>query len=106
MNAGAHVCFLIVGGFYSGNASLSSHLSLLPPHHLQLHILLLALATSIVPVMYSFILLFIVTSIYAIICSEMFGDKSEEGFAYFGNFTRSLFSLFQARLRGMCGEGG
>lgn len=47
------------------------------------------------PVLYSFLLLLIVTSIFAIICTEMFGSGDEESYAMFGNFTRSLFTLFQ-----------
>ena len=44
------------------------------------------------PVLYSFVILMLVTSLYAIIATEMFWTVD---FDHFGNFTRSLFTLFQ-----------
>ena len=65
---------------------------LVKQHCPALHVLLLALATSTVPVLYSFVILLVVQSIYAIVCTQFFADEHDE---FFGTFTRSLFSLFQ-----------
>jgi voltage-gated sodium channel len=65
---------------------------LVKQHCPALHVLLLALATSTVPVLYSFVILLVVQSIYAIICTQFFADEHDE---FFGTFSRSIFSLFQ-----------
>ena len=57
-----------------------------------LHAILIALAVSIVPVLYSFLIVFVVTSLYAVICTKFFGF---DHFNHFGTFTRSIFSLYQ-----------
>ena len=44
------------------------------------------------PVLYSFLIVFVVTSIYAVICTKIFGLTH---FDEFGTFIRSIFSLYQ-----------
>ena len=56
-----------------------------------LRILITALTASVVPVLYSFVVLLLVSSLYAIIATEVFNFDSHN----FGTFGRSLFSLFQ-----------
>ena len=68
-----------------------------------LRILLNALSSSVIPVLYSFMILLLVSSLYAVLSTDLFGKVDFENF---GSFTRSLFSLFQvlappaARLHG------
>ena len=45
-----------------------------------LRILINALSSSIVPVLYSFIILILVTSLYAIISTEMFSTRDFDNF--------------------------
>ena len=57
-----------------------------------LRILLNALSSSVVPVLYSFMILLLVSSLYAVLSTDLFGGIDFENF---GSFMRSLFSLFQ-----------
>ena len=57
-----------------------------------LRILLTALVNAIVPVLYSFLLLALVISTFAIIATDMFGSINGEKF---GDLSKSTFSLFQ-----------
>ena len=57
-----------------------------------LRILLNALSSSVIPVLYSFMILLLVSSLYAVLSTDLFGKVDFENF---GSFTRSLFSLFQ-----------
>ena len=59
---------------------------------MALRILLNALSSSVIPVLYSFMILLLVTSLYAVLCTDLFGQIDYENF---GTFSRSLFSLFQ-----------
>ena len=56
-----------------------------------LRILINALISSIIPVLYSFVILLLVSSLYAIAAATLFKADGEN----FGNFGKSLFSLFQ-----------
>jgi len=58
----------------------------------HLRILINALCASIKPVLYSFTILLLISSLFAILATELFGDQgdSEE----FGSFEQSLFTLF------------
>ena len=58
----------------------------------HLRILMTALANSLVPVLYSFILLLLVMSIMAVLATDFFGKGVPQ---HFGRFFMSLFSLFQ-----------
>ena len=58
----------------------------------HLRILVTALSNSIVPVLYSFMLLGLVMSIYAVISTDFFREVDPENW---GDFFTSLFSLFQ-----------
>ena len=58
-----------------------------------LRILINALSSSIIPVCYSFTILLLVSSIYAVIATELFTMDPQN----FGTFLRSLYTLFQVR---------
>ena len=60
-----------------------------------LRILINALSSSIVPVLYSFAILLLVSSIYAVIATELFSMDPDN----FGDFSRSIYSLFQVRCK-------
>ena len=51
-----------------------------------------ALLQGIIPVLNAFIILIVVTAIYAVLGTHLFHLKSPE---YFGNFSKSLFSMMQ-----------
>lgn len=57
----------------------------------SLRILISALMSSIVPVLNSFAILLLVTSVYAVVATDLFHTKSE----YFVDFMSSMFTLFQ-----------
>ena len=58
----------------------------------QLDILLKAIAAATVPVLYSFLLFLVVVSIFAIICTRLYGNDHRN---WFGSLSRSFFTLFQ-----------
>ena len=51
-----------------------------------------ALTKSIIPVMNAFLIMMLVTSIYAILAVTFYRDRNRE---YFGNFSRAMFTFFQ-----------
>ena len=57
----------------------------------KLRMLINALASSVLPVINSFCILMLITSIYAVVATDLFRDKSE----FFSDFTHSIYSLFQ-----------
>ena len=57
-----------------------------------LRILIHALAASVVPVLYSFVILLLVTSVYAVLATEFFASQDSVNF---GTFALSLYTLFQ-----------
>ena len=57
----------------------------------SLRILIHALSSSVIPVINSFVLLLLVSSVYAVVATDLFRNESE----LFADFTKSLFTLFQ-----------
>ena len=57
-----------------------------------LRILIHALAAAVVPVLYSFVILLLVTSVYAVLATEFF---KKDDVLHFGSFSQSLYTLFQ-----------
>ncbi|EKX42342.1 hypothetical protein GUITHDRAFT_111617 [Guillardia theta CCMP2712] len=55
-------------------------------------VLINALSSSVIPVLNAFCILLIFTSIFAIIGTNVFAGRSED---FFGNFLKSMFTLFQ-----------
>jgi len=51
-----------------------------------------ALGSAVVPVCNAFLIMFLVTAIYAIMGNSLFGDLDD---LYFGTFSRALFTMFQ-----------
>jgi len=51
-----------------------------------------SLASSIVPMCSAFSVLFLVTSIYAVVAVDLFGEENP---VYFGSYSASLFTMFQ-----------
>ena len=58
----------------------------------SLRMLINALTSSIVPVLNAFAILLLVTTVYAVVATDLFGDHDP---VHFANFFESLFSLFQ-----------
>lgn len=58
----------------------------------KLRILINSLLSSVIPVLYSFVILWLVSSLYAIIATEIWHLQDDDNF---GTFVRSLFSLYQ-----------
>ena len=50
--------------------------------------------TGMIPVANAFLILFLVTCIYAVLATHLFGHKVGGG-AFFGSFSRSIFSMIQ-----------
>jgi len=61
----------------------------------KLESIVLAISASVVPVCHSFVLLGMVTTIYACIAVELFKGVSEEQDILFGHFSSALFTMFQ-----------
>ena len=63
-----------------------------------LRVLINALSSSVVPVLYSFVILILITSIYSVLATDLFrprGEYDTETSHMFSTFSSSLFSLFQ-----------
>ena len=57
-----------------------------------------ALSSSVVPVLYSFVILILISSIYAVLATDLFrprGEHDTETSRMFSTFSSSLFTLFQ-----------
>jgi len=57
--------------------------------------------TGMVPVANAFLILFLVTCIYATLATHLFGHKTG-GEAFFGSFSRSIFSMIQVLTADCC----
>ena len=63
-----------------------------------LRVLINALSSSVVPVLYSFVILILISSIYSVLATDLFrprGEYDTETSHMFSTFSSSLFSLFQ-----------
>ena len=58
----------------------------------ELRMLINALTSSIVPVLYSFLILLLISTVYAVVATDLFSAIDPTNF---GDFSLSLFSLFQ-----------
>ena len=57
-----------------------------------------ALSSSVVPVLYSFVILILISSIYSVLATDLFrpqGEYDTETSRMFSTFSSSLFTLFQ-----------
>ena len=57
-----------------------------------------ALSSSVVPVLYSFVILILISSIYSVLATDLFrpqGEYKSETSFMFSTFSSSLFTLFQ-----------
>ena len=61
-------------------------------------VLIEALSTAVLPVLNSFLLLLLITSIYAVLATDLFAHSHHR---LFGNFLRSMWTLFQVRPQGL-----
>ena len=63
-----------------------------------LRVLINALSSSVVPVLYSFVILILISSIYSVLATDLFrpqGEYNSETSFMFSTFSSSLFTLFQ-----------
>ena len=63
-----------------------------------LRVLINALSSSVVPVLYSFVILILISSIYSVLATDLFrpqGEYKSETSFMFSTFSSSLFTLFQ-----------
>ena len=58
----------------------------------KLRMLINALASSIVPVLNAFAILLLITTVYAVVATDLYRESDP---VHFANFSESLFSLFQ-----------
>ena len=63
-----------------------------------LRVLINTLSFSVVPVLYSFVILILISSIYSVLATDLFrpqGEYNSETSFMFSTFSSSLFTLFQ-----------
>ena len=65
----------------------------------ELRMLINALTSSIVPVLYSFLILLLISTVYAVVATDLFSAIDPTNF---GDFSLSLFSLFQVSNHRVC----
>ena len=70
-----------------------------------LRVLINALSSSVVPVLYSFVILILISSIYSVLATDLFrpqGEYDTETSRMFSTFSSSLFTLFQVAFVTSC----